>query len=340
VVPPQGVPAWDGAGTAPSVGLFEIPVSTRGFESAGQARYLFNSVWGLDFTDVSASDIVAGLSGIDVLVIPDGYANYALQALGAKGKRALRDWVNAGGRLVAWQGGAEVAAKAGVSTAKFAGSHTNMPGTLVRVSLDSSSPLAAGVGARDWVMYQDDRTMQPGLGAAVAAFPGSGDAAYATSGLAIGVETLAGSSAVADEAVGSGRVISFSIDPNFRAWTQGTQRLLWNAIVGPDPAGFGPGLLAGSKARAPFEKAASDAASKLVDFGAEIRVRVATADAAATAKLLAKRGAEISRIDLGLQTLFVVANRKELSFEEHPWVALAIRDMQAAGISIIAASVP
>ena len=58
---------------------------------------------------------------IDVLVMPDGFANYGLQALGAKGKRALRDWVNAGGTIVAWQGGAVVAAKAGASSAKFGG---------------------------------------------------------------------------------------------------------------------------------------------------------------------------------------------------------------------------
>ena len=68
---------------------------------------------------MTAADIIAGLPGIDVLVIPDGYANYGVQALGAKGKRALRDWVNAGGRIVAWQGGVEVAVKAGVSTVRL-----------------------------------------------------------------------------------------------------------------------------------------------------------------------------------------------------------------------------
>ena len=44
---------------------------------------------GLDYADVTPADIVAGLPGIDVLVIPDGFASYAIQALGAKGKRAL-----------------------------------------------------------------------------------------------------------------------------------------------------------------------------------------------------------------------------------------------------------
>ena len=123
--------------------------------------------------------MVAGLAGIDVLVIPDGYANYGVQALGAKGKKALRDWVNAGGRVVAWQGGVEVAVKAGVSTAKLGGSKTDTSGTLLRVSMAGASPLASGIGTRDWVMYQDDKTMQPGLGATVASFPARGTADFA-----------------------------------------------------------------------------------------------------------------------------------------------------------------
>ncbi len=340
VVSPQDNPAWDGAGAPPSVGLFEIPNSTRGFEAAYQAKYLFEQVWDLDYVDVTADDIKAGLAGIDVLVIPDGYANYALQALGAKGKRALRDWVNAGGRIVAWQGGAVVAAKAGASTAKFGGSHTNMPGTLVRVSLDPSSPLADGVGDQDWVMYQDDQTMQPGLGTAVGSFPGAGDPDFATSGLAIGVDTLAGTAALVDEAVGDGRVISFSIDPNFRAWSQGTQRLLWNAIVGPDPAGVAAGLLAGSRERAAAERAALDAAAKLPDFGSAIRIRVARTDAAATAKILARRGSDVLRIDLGTETLFLVANRRDLSYEEHPYFGLLIGELENARIDLRAASLP
>jgi hypothetical protein len=191
-------------------------------------------------------------------------------------------------------------------------------------------------------MYQDDRLLAPGLGTAVATFPGLADAAFATSGLAIGVETLAGSSALVDEAVGilGGRVISFSIDPNFRAWSQGTQRLLWNAIVGPNPVGFGPGLLAGSRERAAAEKAALDAASKLLDVGSAIRIRVASADAAATAKILQRRSSEVYRIDLGTETLFLVGNKKDLGFEEHPWFGVVIRELDQAGIDLRAASLP
>ena len=354
LVAPIDAPVKPGAPSGASrIGLFEIPNSTRGYEAAGQARYLFRDVWGLtwsdhptattDVVDVTADFITNHLegSGIGVLVIPDGFANYAVKALGSKGKKALQRWVNEdGGRIVAWQGGVEVAVKAGVSSAKLGNSKTDMPGALVRVSLDASSPLAAGVGSRDWVMYQDDRTMKPGAGSAVATFPAAGTADFATSGLTIGVDTLAGSSAVVDEAVGTGRVVAFSIDPNFRAWTQGTQRLLWNALFGANPAAVGHAAPAGSPARAAVEKAAADAAAALPDLGSEIRIRVAASDAAATAKILNRHGVEVVRMDLGADTLFLVANRNDLSYDEHPSFALIVRDIEKAGLKLKAASLP
>ena len=323
----------------PSVAVFEIPNSTRGFESAGQTRYLFSDVWGLPFTDVSAADITAGLAGVDVLVIPDGFANYASQALGSKGKKALQAWVNGGGRVVAWQGGAEVAVKAGVSSVKLGNSKTNAPGTHIRVSPDPNSPLAAGIGDRDWVMYQDDAAMKPGLGTVVASYPAPSSPDYATSGLAIKVDSLAGTAAVVDEAVGQGRVIAFSVDPNFRAWTQGTQRLLWNAILGPDPAAFAVGAApAGSRARAAADKAALDAATALPDLGSAIRIRVGGKDANATIKVLKRYGAEYVRQDVDGDALFLVANRSDLSYDEHPTFTLIVRDLETARIDLKAAS--
>ena len=132
VVAPMDEPDWPLPADLPAVALLENDRSTRGFEAAGQTRYLFNEVWHLPHTDLTYDAIGTDptvLEDFDVLVMPDGYAGYALQDLGSKGKKALREWVNAGGRIVAWQGGAEVAVKAGASTAKFGTSHTNMPGS-------------------------------------------------------------------------------------------------------------------------------------------------------------------------------------------------------------------
>ena len=231
--------------------------------------------------------------------------------------------------------------RSGVSTAREGSPNTNAPGTLVRVTLDGASPLANGIGTRAWVMFQDDDMLHPGPGGISAAtYPAASDAAYATSGLALGVPALAGTSAVVDEAVGLGRAVLFGIDPNFRAWTQGTQRILLNALIGPDPVGFGAAPAAGSKERAAAEKAAQTAAAALPDLGAAIRIRVATADTTAAAKVLARRGAEVVRVDLGSETLLLVANRKELSAEEHPTFGPMLDDLAKAGIDVRAASIP
>ena len=46
------------------------------------------------------------------------------------------------------------------------------------------------------------------------------------------------------------------------------------------------------------------------------------------------------RVDLGCETLFLVANRGDLSYDEHPSFALIVRDIEKAGIDLRAASLP
>ena len=322
---------------APRVGLFEIPNSTRGFEAAGQTRYLFDRVWELPYKNVTAQNIINGLRGVDVLVVPDGYTNYALQALGAKGKKALRAWVNQGGRYVGWQGGVEVAARSGVSTVKLSASHSNAPGTLIRVAIDADSPLAAGIGPSAWVMYADDNLMA--TDDAVATYPAPGTPRFGTAGLAENIDQLTGSAALADEAVGLGRVISFAVDPNFRAWTQGTQRLLWNAIT--EPGGTATRALpAGATARAHAESHAKAAAAALPHLGSAIRIAVSTSDAQAAKEILQSFNAKFVRERLAPGRLFLVANRHDWSMEEHPYFTQLLGDLRASDIKVRWASIP
>jgi hypothetical protein len=341
VVPAEDAPTWQALPSdVPSVGLFQIPNSTAGFQSAGQARWLFDTVWHLPYTDVGVDDIRAGLPGIDVLVVPNGYANYGLQALGAKGKKALRAWVAAGGRYVGWQGGAEIAARTGVSTAVLSTSHTNMPGSLVRIALDTDSPIASGIGAVDWVMYQDDEIMTPGAGSAVGTFPAPSSPGFGVSGLAEGVNQLAGTAAVVDEAVGDGRAIVFSIEPNFRGWTVGTQRLLWNAILGQDPSEARVARV-DVFAREAAVRRARTAALKLPQLGSAIRICVGRADASATAETIQAFGGHAVRRSLpGGGVLFLVANRRDLSVEEHPFFASLVRSLLRSGVALRFASIP
>jgi len=111
-------------------------------------------------------------------------------------------------------------------------------------------------------------------------------------------------------------------------------------VTEPEDSGVSETHAPENPERAAAEKAALDAASKLPDLGSAIRIRVARTDAAAVAKILARRSTEVVRIDLGTETLFLVGNKKDLSNEEHPWFALAIRELEHAGIDIRAASIP
>jgi hypothetical protein len=331
-LPPLGAPAG-----ALRIGLFEMP-GTAGFESAGAVRHLFERVWGVAYTPVTVTDVVAGLRGIDVLLVPDGYANGGLQALGNKGQKALAAWVEAGGRYVGYLGGTELAVGAGISTAVLKPSHTAAPGTLIRVSLDPASPLAAGTN-HPWVMYANDAVMVPGLGQAVARFPALGNPIFHTSGLAIGVDELANTAALVDEAVGNGRSVVFSFDPNFRGWTEGTQRLLWNALYGPNPAVPTPFVLS-SKERASALDTASRALKSLPDTGGKaMRIVVSPADADLTRAVLQRYGAEFKQSTKKERTVFVIANREGLSGEEHPFAADLAREL-AQHITPLSISLP
>ena len=335
LVAPRSAPSWSAQGEAPSVGIFEIPGSSRAFETTGQLRYVFENEWNLPYRDVTANQIIRGLNNVDVLVVPDGYSNYAMQALGSKGKRALKQWVSDGGRYVSWQGGTRVAIKSGVSAVRLTGTKANAPGTLVRTTLDAGSPLAEGVGRSVWVMYDNDEVMSSS--ASVGSFPAPGDPDYATSGQAEKMQSLAGSAFVADETLGAGRVISFSIDPNFRAWTLGTQRLLWNAIVGPDAATTARSAIVSKDAVARAKQA--ERSSPEVGAAA-LRIAVPREQASDARAALRQLGVKVHTTPSGDLRILTIENLDSLGLEESRQLSRVMPTLASAGITIKWANLP
>ena len=125
--------------------------------------------------------------------------------------------------------------------------------------------MARGVGRFAWAFYEYDRVMRAPDPAAVAvAFPPAGSEDFAVSGFERGAEQeLGGTAAVLDERVGSGRSVVFSFEPNFRAFTDGTQRMLRNAVLGPaGPASAGT---AAERSRAALRRARSRIAAPGAD---------------------------------------------------------------------------
>ncbi|MGH2636322.1 MAG: M14 family zinc carboxypeptidase [Actinomycetota bacterium] len=215
------------------VGVLGLSNAVYAFEGVGQVRWLFDTVWHAPYQLLTPDDVARGaLDRIDVLVVPSGGWLVGQRNLGPRGIDELRRWVDDGGRYVGYKfGGAVLAEKIGITSARFTDSPYAIEGTLIRARVDRSSPLSEGVGGSVWVMFADDDTVAARPGAVPLRYPAL--SAFDTSGLALHTQRLAGQPAAVDEQFGSGRVVLFPFDLNFRGLTQGTQRILWNAVYGP-----------------------------------------------------------------------------------------------------------
>ena len=323
----------------PTVGLYQLDEGSSAIESAGWLRYLLDNVWRLPYRELDAAAIAAGgLKGTEVLLVPNGSETDGADALGPAGQQALTDWVTGGGRYVGWQGGTRLAAALGITTATLAEPTSDIPGSLLRVRVDRGSPLAEDVGPSAWAFYAYDLVMRASDPAQVAvAYPPAASPDFFVSGFAAGEEELGGSAAVIDEPVSDGRAVLFSFEPNFRAFTDGTQRLLRNAVFGPAPEAAAP-TRAEAAARAGQVATARAAAGRLSTLDRPIRVTVAAAGAAETERLLRGYGARFETRRAGGQVHFLVANPRGLAADEHPFATDLARRLRDRGLPVRAFS--
>ena len=318
-------------GNAPTVGLLQLGTGTSAIESSGWLRWLLEKKWNLPYREVTAAAVATGgLSDVDVLLVPNGSAADGAAALGPAGATALADWVRAGGRYVGWRGGTELAAQLGISSAVLAEPTSDVPGSLFRVR--TTGPLSRGVGPYAWAFYEYDRVMRSADPAAVAvAFPPAGSADFAVSGFERGAEPeLGGTAAVLDERVGAGRSVVFSFEPNFRGFTDGTQRILRTAILGRDR----PAAAAAASPRA------RTAAAGRSDLQRPVRLTVAPADAARAAAVLDRAGLRYERRPATGSVGFAIANPGELDADQISWLDGVLRGLRAGGITPLAFRAP
>jgi hypothetical protein len=236
LVPPMEEPVFGSTNDVPRIGVLALSNAVYAFEGTQQLRYLLERVWHVPFRMLTTDDVRQGaLRRVDVLVVPMGGVDIGEKRLGTRGERAIVDWVGGGGRYVGYKyGGALLAGRLGITSARFRNSPYSVPGTLIRTRIDPASPLAAGVGPWVWVMFEDDDTISVAPSAAPMRYPEVGGG-FEVSGSPLHTQKLAGQPAAVDESFGAGRVVLFPYNLNFRVLTQGTQRLLWNAVFGPDP---------------------------------------------------------------------------------------------------------
>lgn len=335
-VRPQSSPPSPGDGRrSPKVGIWYLdPVSSSAYESEGAMRWLYEQKWKLPYRKVTSDRFSTPyLRDLDVLVAPSGYAPYAWHGMGKQGRRALKQWVARGGRLVTMAGGTEVAARMGLTTARLVDPTSDVPGALIRARM-TGGPLARGVGDSvwsfyyyDWVMKQRDRDL------VAVRYPSARNPLWSISGFARGARQLAGTAAVVDEPYRRGRVVAFAADPNFRGYTDGTQKILWNAIYGPDPVGQQK-VARPEARRAEAAKLARDL--RVYDRRMIVSVR---ADAAAAAEdLFAARG--LHPTPVAVRPGVVQYRIPMASAEQSTFAGDLTRDLEGLGDQVVAVVLP
>jgi hypothetical protein len=325
-------PAAERATRRPRLGVLALSdTSGTAIESTGWLRWLLDRQWRLPYTLLRPADVAAGaLSGVDALVVPNGPVEPALAALGDAGAAALQGWVRGGGRYVGFRGGTELAIRLGLSTATLAAPTSDVPGSLFRVVLDQGSPLARGVGRTAYSFFEYDRVMRASDPAfAPVRFPAAGSDDWFVSGFARGAEELAGTAAVVDEPAGTGRVVLFAGDPNFRAFTDGTQKILRNALLGADPA---------ATARPTATRPAVPAAPTL-DAADDLVVTVRPTAAASVAALL-QRYALPATVVTGPDTVSYRVDVGGRAADELPWAHDLVTAVHGLGDQVLTFRLP
>jgi hypothetical protein len=145
----------------------------------------------------------------------------------------LRKFAESGGEVIAIGGSARLGEVLGLPVRNELADLTNdkfyIPGSLLRVKVDNTNPLAFGMPREVDVFYDNNPAfwLTGTMAVPVAGFEGKD---VLDSGWAWGQEHLDGLTAVVDGTLGEGRVVLLGPEVAFRAQPHGTFKFLFNAI--------------------------------------------------------------------------------------------------------------
>jgi hypothetical protein len=242
---------------------FELPEALRGADApriamykswgepmiAGWTRWVFDQ-HGLRYDTIGSDDVRAGnlADRYDVIVLQSQDAQSILEGygdsggfrgapmppayrggIGDQGAGAIRDFVESGGRLVAIEESTDFAidlfdlpirnAVDGLSPQDF-----YIPGSILR--LEMAEREADNIA---WYWRSSRAFDVSGDGVEIHARYGQGDPLL--SGWVLGGDRIAGRPALVSSRVGSGEVVLFAFQPNYRSQSVATWPLLWEALA-------------------------------------------------------------------------------------------------------------
>ena len=186
------------------------------------------------------------LTGLSPATMPEPYTG----GLGPRGVASLHAFVESGGTLVTLDSASELPLTAfglpvgnvltGVRDTEF-----SVPGSLLRLEVDTANPLAWGMPAEVSAFFANGLAFAPIAPRArgeAEAWPGSARvvASYARDGLLqsgwqLGAERIAGRGALVEIRVGRGRVVLVGFRTQHRAQPHATFKFLFNALLAPSP---------------------------------------------------------------------------------------------------------
>jgi len=230
---------------APRIALYRSYVGSM---DEGWTRFIFEN-YEFPFVNVVDKDIRTGnlRSKYDVIIIPGELsetqiiqgrrpgsmpAEYA-GGIGENGVQNLREFVNDGGTLVTMDEATEFAVRQFGLPAKNVVENVRpqdfyVPGSLLKVVLDTENPIAYGMPRETAVFFERNAAYDvTGSGKSVGEYPLTNPL---MSGWILGEQRLFGKTAIAEVPVGRGKMILLSIRPQFRAQVRGTYKLLFNSL--------------------------------------------------------------------------------------------------------------
>ncbi len=234
----------------PRIGLYQSWVASL---DEGWTRWIFdqNSV---PYTRLVDADVRKGdlRSRFDVIVLPDnspaaittGRAGRDEDAgpkvppeftggLGPDGVAALDAFAKVGGTIVTLNRASGVYAKKDAPVANVLDGvppkQFYIPGSILEVKVDPTDPICFGAPETLPIFFE----MSPAFAVSGAA---TAPASYTSdnpllSGWILGGTALNGRAAIAEEPMGAGRVILFGFRPQYRAQSEGTYKLFFNALL-------------------------------------------------------------------------------------------------------------
>jgi hypothetical protein len=249
----------------PRIGLYKpyIPSIDEGWTRFVLEQYGFN-VKNIENKEVKAGNLN---NAYDVIILPDSTRQVIVEGrpthegyfeelppeykggIGKEGVRVLKDFVEKGGTLITLARASEVVMGEefnlpvrntlggarergrGVQTSNF-----NIPGSLLRVFVDTNHPVGYGMPKEIAAFYDHPIAFQtsaptPDIQRSVVAWYPDNSKDILLSGYARGAEQLQRHAAVVSFTKGKGKIVMFGFRVQHRAQTEGTFQMLFNAIL-------------------------------------------------------------------------------------------------------------